>query len=167
MKKIVLILVLVLLIAGGVGGYLVFSGKVYVKGISPKKIVPQLDSKSLKGGFVDTWTGKAIPRIDTATADLKKKAAAVKPPEKKVEIKMNDEKGEKKLAALWESIDTEKLVKITEKWPPNDLAKILVRMDEETVSKYLAALEPTKAAMLSTAIRTRAATPPPDSAAKV
>lgn len=79
-----------------------------------------------------------------------------KPKPKPAEATQDLEAGAKKVAKLWNEIDTGRLVKIVEKWPDPDLARILSKMSVEKATALLTALEPTRAAKLSQEIQKQA-----------
>ncbi|HWD39325.1 MAG TPA: hypothetical protein VG944_10780 [Fimbriimonas sp.] len=166
MKKVLLILGPLLLLGGTAVG-LAMAGIVDIPGLSPhdygKKVVA---SKDPYGGFLAslTRTAQDTARVvqDQAKADAAKAASTPPPPPPKP--KPDVEKGNEALAEVWNSVDPAALAKITEKWKPQDLAKVLLDMDTDKVSKFLsslASLEPARAEALSRSIQTLAAEPPP------
>lgn len=80
-----------------------------------------------------------------------------KPPVTVASAKVEPERGEKKLAKLWNGIAPEALAKIVEGWKPDEVARIFSRMDPERVAPVLATMEPERASKISRAIREHAA----------
>ncbi len=60
--------------------------------------------------------------------------------------------GEAKLASLWAEMPTEQLVPIVNKWPQPQLGRILAKMDNEVVTKLLAALPADRAIEISKSV---------------
>lgn len=141
MKKILLIVLPLLLIAGTVVG-LGFVGIIKIPGITKAKPKPKLSPDKPINTLLTMVAKLPPPPPKTAAkpADKKKVATDLTP-------------GDVKLAVLWNEVPPEQLVKITEKWPPADLARVLVKMEEEKVSKYLATLAPERAALVSKEMR--------------
>lgn len=86
------------------------------------------------------------PTPPTASKDSKVKTASVVKPEQ----------GVKAIADLWNTIEVEKLVAIIAKYKDAELVKILLQMDQDHVSEFLAALPAEKAAKLSREIQKQA-----------
>jgi hypothetical protein len=76
-------------------------------------------------------------------------------------IVLDLEKGDKKLAKLWNTIDTETLAKITAKWKDSELAAVFQRMDPEIVAILLAKMDADRASRISREIRKQASMPEP------
>jgi hypothetical protein len=159
MKFALLGVVLLFLIAGGLVGAATL-GFVSIPGISPHKFGKAVvASSNPSSGFYSLFASPMKMLDDKAAQE----AASVKPEPvvaKDPGPKSDPSLGDAKLAALWNALDSSKLVSITEKWQPNNLARILLKMDEDQVSGYLAALPAAKAAQISKAIQQFASLPP-------
>ena len=70
------------------------------------------------------------------------------------------EEGHKKVAYLWESIETDKLVPIVEKWRDADLAAVLAKMDVDKVAALLSSIDEVRASRLSKELQKQAAAKP-------
>jgi hypothetical protein len=91
------------------------------------------------------------PKKDVSKEDSNKNGPAKQGPtskpertEVKVDVKskpLGDEaKGNQKLAELWNSLETEPLLKVVESWDDADLAKVLAVMDTDKVAQLLTSM---------------------------
>ena len=143
MKFAIIGVVLLLLIAGGVGGA-AFMGVINIPGITPAKPKPKQEAKK---------EVKPAPKpqpTDESASDKKPTKVAKKDDKPKATV--DPAKGASTVAELWNEMDTAKLVAITKDWKDNDLVPILLKMDEAKVTEYLGQIDPKKSSSLSKAI---------------
>lgn len=150
MKKLIMILLPVLLLGGGGVFFAASKGMVNIPGVTPKK--------------------KAAAALYGEAKDKKlaaKPKPKPKPKEKKpvVAVEVNDPVlGRKKLAAVWNELKTDNLLKIIETWKNNELALQLSEMDPSKVTEILDALalkDPKRVSELSREIQEIGAKEPP------
>ncbi|MEQ1822872.1 MAG: hypothetical protein ABL949_10190 [Fimbriimonadaceae bacterium] len=137
MKKLIFIVMPILFIGGGVAlaGRM---GFINIPGLTPpKKKLADLRKKA------------AVP-----TEGIKK--AAPKEPEPEVS-KENPAAGQEKIAKLWDEMDALKLVALTEKWRPRELAPVLLKMDSGKVTELLSEMKPERSSEISREIQRLAA----------
>jgi len=134
--KIVLFAVVPVLLIGSVA-VLGKLGIVPIPGLSPTK------PKALAGAAALYGEPK-----DAKTAPVAKKELP-KPKPKPAETPLDLDTGAKKVAKLWNEIETDRLVKMVATWPDPDLARILTKMNLEKSTALLAALDPKRASKLS------------------
>lgn len=162
-KAIIFLLPLVLL---GVGGFLVFTGKVKIPGVN---LGPKQKAN-------DLYAADKANSLYTADKDGKSTAVAKNEPPKKETPKKDDKKtppkvvvdafenkpevGQKKLAKLWNEMEPTTLSGITKDWNEKDLAGILVRMDTAKVAEFLSSLDPKRASKLSRELQKQASIVP-------
>lgn len=150
MKKLVVVLVPVILIGGGVvaAGIL---GVINVPGLSPKKRVPPVLYGEAPEVVVKV---KSTPEPAPSLSIVKRKP---KPAAPEADAVITDSsQGAKKLAKVWNEIDTAKLVEIAKKWKDDELAQVLASMDPAKSSALLAQMSADRAATLSAAIQKEA-----------
>lgn len=138
MKKILLIVLPILVLGGGFVG-LAIAGVIKVPGLTPKKA----KAAPLYGEAKDK-----VEEKPKAAPKPKPTEAPAKPAEKPAD-KMDPEQGAKKLAGLWNSVPTDKLLEITKQFKDPELARVMVAMDPEKVSELLAAMDAKRSAKLS------------------
>jgi hypothetical protein len=156
MNKIVLLLTPILVLAGAVGGlgYVAILDVPFVTPDTHGKPVPA--SQDTKGGLL--WTlAKPVQRL-ALKLDAAAKVATAKPPPSKKDLapKTDPEKGAEKLAELWNGVEPENLAKITSKWQMPALARVLLKMDPDAVTKFLDGLDEKRADVISRAIASEA-----------
>ncbi len=118
-------------------------------GVKSKKLVEWLN-KNLPAGKPKTpVVVKAPPLAPPKTEAKKPKGPTLAP-----------EKGEETVAELWNGIEVTKLLEITKGYKDSELAKILLKMDADKVSEFLAALEGGRAAKLSRELQKQASVVP-------
>jgi len=171
-KAIIFLLPLVLL---GVGGFLVFTGKVKIPGVNlgPKQKANDLYAADKANSL---YTADKDGKAPTGAKDGKSTAVAKNEPPKKETPKKDDKKtppkvvvdafenkpevGQKKLAKLWNEMEPTTLSGITKDWNEKDLAGILVRMDTAKVAEFLSSLDPKRASKLSRELQKQASIVP-------
>lgn len=142
-----MIVVIPLILIGGVLGA-AFMGAINIPGITPAKKKP-------------------APKVEVAKKDEKPKKADPAP-EKKTEVpkkaapKPDPDKGFQAVADLWNKIDVEKLVAISEKWKDNELAQVMAKMKPGVVADFLGAMKPDRASKITKEIEKLAAAPKSD-----
>jgi hypothetical protein len=136
-------LVLVL-IAGGAGSGLYFTGRLpfLAKKPAPKKTEAKAEEKAKPKAAATAQAPATPPR-----APITQASASTTDPDR----------GRKRLAKLWNQVDTARLVVITESWRDPELAQILARMEPDKVAEFLGTVEPQRASNLSRAIQREAA----------
>lgn len=141
MKK-VIVIVAPLVIIGGFFG-LALTGVVNVPGLSPRKA----KAPSLYGDGAKMY-GDDKKDIEPVAA---KEPAKPKEPEKPLAAppEVDADKGNKKLAQLWNNVPTAKLADMAKAFDDTELADVLVKMDPEKVAELLTAMDPKKSAKLS------------------
>ncbi len=155
MKKLILILVpLVAVIGVTIAGVM---GIIPIPGLSPsKKKPPTLYGESASKEDPKTASTKTEP-APTATARIPSPPKVVKaetPPTPDLQ------KGAKKIARLWNLIDSSKLLPVTEKWKDVDLARVLAFMESDKAAMLLSLMAPDRASKLSLEIQKEASNPP-------
>lgn len=160
-KKLLLIgLPLVLLIGAGTTVGLAFVGKIHVPFLPFKRKKPVAPPKDDgKGGPFAPFELASAGLVRRVETEFAQKKAAPTPPAPPID----PEPGERKLAALWVEMPTDRLAAVVAKWPEPQVGRILAKMDEEAVTNLLAALPPERAVSLSKAV----AVATDESAAKV
>ena len=151
MKK----LLIILPIAGAIGAYaLATMGIIKIPGVTKAKATQaanQLYEQDKKEAEIEPKTKNKAAASDPVKA---------KPPKVAVQaVSLDSAAGDKKLAAIWSEIETNKLQSITAKWKDADLARILARMEAAKVAEFLAGLPPAKASKLSLELRELASRP--------
>lgn len=138
MKKIILIVVPLLVLGGAFFG-LAKVGVINVPGLSPKKAKPPV----LYGESKDKKDEKPAEKAPEKPKQ-QKPPTPTKPPQP-----TDPEQGAKKLAGLWNSVSTDKLLEIIKQFKDNELAPVFVVMDPEKVSEVMSAMDPKRSATLS------------------
>lgn len=123
-------IVLLILIGGGVGGFL------FVKKLGPfaKKSVPAAPEKP------KIAKKRVTPPPSAATTLVKTLPSTTK---------LDPEEGAAKLAKLWNEVDSKKLLAIAKDWKDPELARVTAKMDPAKVAEILSALPPKRASSLS------------------
>ena len=67
--------------------------------------------------------------------------------------KTDPQKGAKKIAALWDQMDTKELVLLVKNWNNLELAEVIMQMSPSKASALLAALDPKRASQISKIIQ--------------
>ena len=134
-----------LVLGGGVVGA-ALTGAVNIPGLTPKKAKPPT-------GYGEKKDEKPVAKKPTAPP-------VEDPPPTAKAPTTDPELGAKKLAQLWNNVETAKLVAIAKGYRDDDLAPILVKMDPEKVAEVLAAIEPARATKLSQQIQSEASVLP-------
>lgn len=153
MKKFILIFgPLLLLAATGVG--LAVFGVIDIPGVTPVQKQRVVDaSKDQAGGLL--WTliqpaSSVAKQMDDAAKVAQKAASKLPPPPTST---IDPDLGDAKLAMVWNDLDVDQLQKITTKWQPAAVAKILGKMDGDQVTKYLDAIDPARADQICRAMQ--------------
>jgi hypothetical protein len=149
MKKVLFVLIPVLLL-GGVAA-LAFMGIINIPGISPKHKV----AKNVKGKPAD----KPPAKVEAPVAVKVTPPPATPPPTpvvKKPAVLLDKVQGAKKLAKLWNEVDSKKLVDLVKDWKDADVATVFIAMDPEKVAEVLGQLEPKRASKISQVLEKQA-----------
>lgn len=141
----IVMIVAPLVLGGGVVGA-ALTGAVNIPGLTPKKGKPP-------AGYGEKKDEKPVAKKPAAPPEEEPAKPAKEPT-------TDPELGAKKLAQLWNNVETTKLVAIAKGYRDDDLAPILVKMDPEKVAEVLAAIEPARATKLSQQIQSEASVPP-------
>ncbi|MBX3111473.1 MAG: hypothetical protein KF857_05625 [Fimbriimonadaceae bacterium] len=150
-KGLVIGIVVGLLVLGG-GGFAAMAAMGKVPFLAKKGKTPPVTygegKEPSKAKPLTEHTAEAKPAATTADpagtkpdAPAKKPVAAVEPPD--------PVKGAKKIASVWNNMETADLVKIAKAYPQAELPLILTRMEAEKAAELLAGLDPATAAKLS------------------
>ncbi len=134
-----------LVVVGGAGAFfgLAMTGKINIPGITPKK-------KPIPAAAAAIVKPKPKPvEGDTNKAEDPKVAKPLSP--------AADRAGAEKVAEVWDELPADKLIKISEKWKPTELAAVLSVMDPAKVAELLAAMPADKASIVSRELRNLAA----------
>lgn len=164
MNKVVMILVPLALIGGVVGAAM--SGVISIPGLSQEKKKPPLPYGEGSGQVAQTTPEKKVnPSANAAPPDKpvppketksQQAAAAPKPSDAP---KPDWDRGAKKIAKLWNSIQTDKLLPMVDQWKDPELARVLAFMDVEKAASLLSQMKPERASKLSLAIQVEASAP--------
>lgn len=148
MKKILFIVLPILLVGGGVVGA-AFMGVINIPGLTPKK----------KMGAMAYGEKKDEKPAVEAADETKPTAKKEKPKPKPEQVSTNPtdpDAGVKKIAKLWNAMETENLAKLVKDWTDDDLAKVMLFMPNEKVAELLGTLEPARASKISRALKSLA-----------
>jgi flagellar motility protein MotE (MotC chaperone) len=131
MKKVIFIFLPLLLIGGGVAlaGRM---GFVNIPGLTPPK--------------------KKLSDLKKAEPVAEIKVTKPKAPEPEAP-KDNPAAGQETIAKIWAEMDSKKLVLLTEKWRPNELAPVFMKMDPSKVTEILSEMEAPRSSEISRAIQ--------------
>jgi hypothetical protein len=121
----VLPVVIIAIIAG-----LAFSGVIDIPGISPKKA-----AKNAVAAYTDK--DEKLAENKPATPPPAKKEEPKKDAPKAPAVPKDPEQGADALAAVWNEIPVNELMKITANWKDEDLTKVLMHMETEKVAQLL------------------------------
>lgn len=133
MNKMVMIVVVLLVLGGTVIG-LGMTGIVEIPGLSPKK------------------KKKAVPTVEEVKTEAK--APTPKMPKPAPKAKPGDPaKGYEAVAQIWNEMDINTLLPMTEKWRDDELAPILAKMDGGKVVELLSQMKTERAALLTRALQ--------------
>ncbi|HJP82939.1 MAG TPA: hypothetical protein VJ835_05485 [Fimbriimonadaceae bacterium] len=144
MKKVLLTLIPVILAGVGVGIFLMTSAKT--------------PSKKQEAKASDLYKEK---KDEAPIVAAKPKTPAIPPPTSTTLLTDSPEKGERKLAKLWNELEAPSLVAITKDWKDTDIAAILNRMDAAKVAEFLSIADPKKASSISRELQKIASKVPP------
>lgn len=150
MKKALLILIPLILIGAVVG--LALKGIIKIPGLTPTK------KAALAAGLYGEPKDKSEEK-ESKKPPRAKETKTESPVVTADVVALDIEAGLKKIAGLWNSLETTNLMLITAKWKEKDLAPIFLRMEKDKVSAYLSAIKPEKASSLSLAIQREAEKP--------
>lgn len=144
MKKLLMILLPVLVLAGAGVFVAAQKGMINIPGVTPKK---KANAAALYG------TDKDLKPKPKPKRKPEPKPAPVSSPA------IDPVQGRKKLAALWDSMTIDALVKVVQDWDDLDLALQISEMDEGQATKLLeaiSAMDPKRASSLSKKIQAAA-----------
>jgi hypothetical protein len=126
------VLLLLLIVAGTVVG-LAVTGKIFIPGLSKKKVTKPAPSKKV----IKPSRSPSIP-----IAAKKKVVLNTVPTE-------NPTQGAKKLALVWNEMPPEKLQAVIAQWNPAQAGRVLNEMDSEKAAGVLSLMDPKKASLIS------------------
>ena len=147
MKKVVVIVAPLILVVGGVVAAGIM-GVINIPGLSPKKVLKQNAMYGETPDLAINRDSKSEP-----APKLQAEKPAVKPAEEKVEPKLDPTQGAKKLAKLWNELESKKLADIAKKWKDRELALVIASMEPEKASALLSQFDAARAATISAAIQ--------------
>jgi hypothetical protein len=152
-KVLLIVLPLVLVIGLGTVLGLGYMGVIHLPFFPHKKVVKKAGKQSVA----------LKPIVPVKKADPTPPPPAAPPrPKPVVNVPKPDvEAGEKKLAHVWDGMESAQLVPILQDWKDPELARILIKMDPDKVTELLATIDPARASKLSRAIEAAAAKPKP------
>lgn len=145
--KVVLLIVTPALILG-MGGVIAAGmlGYIQIPGITPSPPVAEAD-----------LSDEPIEREPEPVAVVEPLVPPSPPPAPAPQVavsRVDPDRGDRRLASLWNDLETQRLVEITQDWPEEELARVLLRMDPSAVAEYLAALpDARRASALSRRLR--------------
>lgn len=155
-KAILLAIVALLVVAGGVVG-LGLAGIVPIPGLTPAKARKAPDLYA-----VDAEEKPPAPPPPAPT-EPKEKASPRRstpsepaPSESAPETKVDPRKGARRVAQLWNRMETSALLPLVADWPDEELARVVAQMEGEQAAALLSALPPERASKLSRLIREEA-----------
>ena len=135
------LVILVPIVLAGVGFGLGKAGIIHIPGLSPEK-----KAAKAAAAYLETKDSPPIAKKQ----DRKESAPPVP---KTVAVTIDPVLGRKKLAKLWNGIDTSKLLGITEKWKDDELAQVLAVMSPDKVAAFLSEQKSERASSLSRQIQ--------------
>jgi hypothetical protein len=144
-KKLVLILVPILLLGGAATA--IFTGLLHVPGLSPAKKAAAAQLYAEEGDELEK--AKAPPSAVSEPVDDEPPRRPPPGPQ----IAVLPEEGDRRLAVLWNELESAKLSQIVADWKDDELARVLVRMDDDKVAALMASLAPERASKLSKALQ--------------
>ncbi len=160
--KVVLIAVAVVALVAG----LIFGGVIKVPGVNDK---PKHGHKPRGKGSDQTTEGdkpsaeadksaadalvKPEPKPETAKTAKKEDKPSTPVTPKPPKPAIDEAKGDKKLASIFNEMDATKIQEIVEKWTDEDLARLLSVMDDAKVVEVLGKLKPERASSLAKQIQ--------------
>ncbi len=143
-------------------GALIGAGVMKVPGINDKPAAKKVAKKAVPDVAAPVDAAVVAPAI-TPTQEAPKPAPDAKPEAPKATIDLN--KGNARLAKLWNDMDAAALSGIVEKWKDEDLAQVLAVMDNAKVVELLGKMKPERASALSRELQKLASIVPPAPAA--
>jgi len=161
MKRALLIGIPLLLVIGIVLAVATL-GIIKIPGISPKNYGrPMVASPNPQPGFEWTFAHSVQTLADQSDVAKRKVATIGTPDAETPGSKPDPTLGDAKLAAFWNGLEPDQLVKITAKWNKVPLCKVLLKMDPDQVTAYLGVIDPKRADELSREIQLLGSIPPP------
>ncbi len=169
---IVLVLLLIVVAVGGAG----LLGVIHIPGITPaKKNMPPRSamSKINKASLAPSFTKKSPklthksnihtpskltyqatpPTAHPAPAPVLKQPPTTHPSASPQPPKTDPTLGAKKIATLWDQMETKELVVIVKNWNNLELAEVIMQMSPSKASALLSALNPKRASQISKIIQ--------------
>lgn len=152
-----LVLILAVLLAAGGGVFFAArGGLVRIPGITPAK--RSAAAQALYGEPKEAQPAAAKPAPSPKTPKL----SGSPPKPKSSEVPLPDmARGRKKLAKLWDQVEAPKLAVILADWRDDEAAAVLSLMEPAKVAEVLTELSPKRASKLSREIQKAAAMPAP------
>ena len=150
MKKAILFGLPVMLLAIGGAVFAGMKGIINIPGLSPAKAQAMYKESGADLPKPGSKSGKADKTSKQTKADKQPKKAEAPKDKKPSE---SPEQGNKRLAELWNSMDTDKLKEIVADWQDPQLAAVLAYMDTEKVAALLSALDSKRSSSLSRQIQ--------------
>ena len=163
-------------------GFLMATGKMAIPGShAPKPPAAKVNGKDKAGNPAadassadpaakasDKPAGEVTPTTEQPKADpVVAKAEHAKPAEKTPlppKATVDQAKGDKRLAKLWNEMDASTLAKLVEKWKDDELARVLAVMDNAKVVElltHISGTNPERASNLSRQLQKLASVVPP------
>lgn len=127
------------------------TGVIDIPGLTPAK-------KAAKQNKKEPPKASASP---APTLDAERSAPADNTPRSVAKVLSDPQLGNRRLAKLWNEIDTGRLIPILGDWKDRDLALVLAKMDPAKTAEVLAALKPARASKLSRELLRLASLVPP------
>ena len=154
LKILLFVLVPLIVILGAVGG-LGFIGVLDIPYVTPNLFGKPVSASTNTTGGLLYALGKPVQQLakqaDEQTLAAQKAAAKQVPPP--AAPKSDPDAGNAKLAEVWNGLEPDDLAKLTANWKLPALAQVMLKMDEDQVTKYLAAIDPKRADAVSRAIQ--------------
>jgi hypothetical protein len=154
LKKLLFVLVPLVVIVGAVVG-LGFIGVLNIPFVTPNLFGKPVSASTNATGGLLYALGKPVQQLaqeaDEQVQAAERAAARQTPPP--AAPKSDPETGNAKLASLWNGLEPDELAKVTANWKLPALAQVMLKMDEDQVTKYLATIDPKRADAVSRAIQ--------------
>lgn len=138
-----IVIIFLIALAVGVVAALGMMGLVDIPGLSPVK----------------KEAAKAAKTVDSVTKQVEQQTKPIPKPTpkpKKDQPTDDPEQGARKLAKLWNEVETKKLIDLVKDWKDADVARVFSKMEPDKVAEVLGDLEPKRASKISGMIEKQA-----------